>query len=176
MSVTERSASQEFDRFRVWCKTPRAGAPLVKDYFPSLYQFLKYSRDPDTARSLAISAFKSTKELEALRDNYCSFRSMLFAQALSLLKQDGGIAPRITHRPWEPSSAHVTNSTVSRRHRKGLRALKELPHEDALVVRLYRFHGLSLQELADVFQITINEVNSQLRQSWKRMNDHVHRI
>jgi RNA polymerase sigma-70 factor (ECF subfamily) len=144
-----------------------AGAAIVERHFDSVYKFFrsKVSEDVD---DLVQQTFMSCLEARESFRGDCSFRTLLFEIARRRLYdyfrgQRRDKALDFTTTSLRALGTSPSGALLRRDNAAMLReALRELPVDSQMLLELYYWESLSIQELARVFAISEGTVKSRL--------------
>jgi RNA polymerase sigma factor (sigma-70 family) len=144
----------------------RAGAAIVERHFDSLYQFFRSKTNGDVD-DLVQQTFVSCLEARETFRGECSFRTLLFRIARRRLYDHYRALRRVRALDFTTTSVRALGTSPSgalvRRDEGALLrdALQELPVESQILLELHYWEGLSTEELALVFEVSVGTIKSR---------------
>lgn len=152
---------------------------LVRAYYTSLFDFARsYTRSATAAEDLVQDVLLAVWERRAAWQPKGSARAYLFRavrnRALNYVRdravrQSGDVEPDAlpTEQHASPEGAFHYGELL----RDYRAAVEELPERRRLVFRLSRLYGLTYQEIADVLDVSINTIRTQMSAALKHVRE-----
>ena len=144
---------------------------VVKAYYPGLYDFaLGYTRSPDAAKDILqdvlLALWEGRNTIEARQGIRAYLYGAVRNRALNYLRDRRPPLELPDIPATEASDAGLELDELIRDYQK---AIAELPERRREVFRLSRLYGLSYEEIADVMDISVNTVRTQMAAALQHM-------
>lgn len=176
----ERSA------YAAWIEGDReAGRALVRRHYTSLFLFFHARVDADSAADLVQETFETlcAKRMDFRGDS--TVRTWLFGIArfklAAHLRQPARCREELVafDDDFVPvASSRSLGSILFQRSRESLlvRAMRELPFDDQVLLELKEYEGMTARQMAEVFAVPAGTIATRLRRARQRLGEIVARI
>lgn len=153
-----------------------AFAELFRKYYEALYRFAtRFVSDTQVAENIVQDVFVKIWESRASLKIHSNVRAYLYMatrnHALNVIKREKRTVSIDGYTNFESSLKSPDEQTIDKELHKAVhKAIAQLPERGRRVYEMHKFDGLSYSEIAEIQQVSINTVKTQMQRAMKSLH------